>query len=124
MIVIDACQAARRSPGRSAVGNDHGIRCLLVHIKDEALRQWCESWEFESSTAARRRRSVIGEAIKLTGASCNTLKQHFCAHWLNAACWPGTAVTVGSGTACAERLRNAGSISASGIEPAAKSIRS
>lgn len=26
-----------------------GIRCLLVHAKDEAARQWYESWEFESS---------------------------------------------------------------------------
>lgn len=24
-----------------------GIRCLLVHAKDEAARQWYESWEFE-----------------------------------------------------------------------------
>lgn len=28
-----------------------GIRCLLVHAKDEAARQWYESWEFESSPA-------------------------------------------------------------------------
>ena len=26
-----------------------GIRCLLVHAKDEAARQWYVSWEFESS---------------------------------------------------------------------------
>jgi GNAT superfamily N-acetyltransferase len=26
-----------------------GIRALLVHAKDEAARQWYESWEFESS---------------------------------------------------------------------------
>jgi len=26
-----------------------GIRCLLVHAKDDALRQWYESWEFEPS---------------------------------------------------------------------------
>ena len=26
-----------------------GIRCLLVHAKDEVARQWYESWEFESS---------------------------------------------------------------------------
>ena len=26
-----------------------GIRCLLVHSKDEAARQWYESWEFEPS---------------------------------------------------------------------------
>ena len=26
-----------------------GIRCLLVHGKDEAARQWYESWEFEPS---------------------------------------------------------------------------
>ncbi|MGB9671199.1 MAG: GNAT family N-acetyltransferase, partial [Halothiobacillaceae bacterium] len=26
-----------------------GIRCLLVHAKDDAARQWCESWEFEPS---------------------------------------------------------------------------
>jgi len=26
-----------------------GIRCLLVHAKDEAARQWYESWEFEPS---------------------------------------------------------------------------
>lgn len=26
-----------------------GIRCLLVHAKDEAARRWYESWEFESS---------------------------------------------------------------------------
>jgi GNAT superfamily N-acetyltransferase len=26
-----------------------GIRCLLVHAKDDAARQWYESWEFESS---------------------------------------------------------------------------
>ena len=24
-----------------------GIRCLLVHAKDDAARQWYESWEFE-----------------------------------------------------------------------------
>ena len=28
-----------------------GIRCLLVHAKDEAARQWYESWEFEPSPA-------------------------------------------------------------------------
>ena len=26
-----------------------GIRCLLVHAKDEAARKWYESWEFEPS---------------------------------------------------------------------------
>lgn len=26
-----------------------GIRCLLVHAKDDASRQWYESWEFEPS---------------------------------------------------------------------------
>lgn len=26
-----------------------GVRCLLVHAKDEAARQWYESWEFEPS---------------------------------------------------------------------------
>jgi len=26
-----------------------GIRCLLVHAKDEAARQWYEAWEFEPS---------------------------------------------------------------------------
>lgn len=26
-----------------------GIRCLLVHAKDEAARQWVASWEFEPS---------------------------------------------------------------------------
>lgn len=26
-----------------------GIRCLLVHAKDDAARQWYESWEFERS---------------------------------------------------------------------------
>lgn len=26
-----------------------GIRCLLVHSKDEAARQWYVSWEFEPS---------------------------------------------------------------------------
>lgn len=26
-----------------------GIRCLLVHAKDEVARQWYESWEFEPS---------------------------------------------------------------------------
>ncbi len=26
-----------------------GIRCLLVHAKDDAARQWYESWEFEAS---------------------------------------------------------------------------
>ena len=26
-----------------------GIRCLLVHAKDEPVRQWYESWEFEPS---------------------------------------------------------------------------
>lgn len=26
-----------------------GIRCLLVHAKDEAARRWYESWEFEPS---------------------------------------------------------------------------
>ncbi len=24
-----------------------GIRCLLVHAKDDAAQQWYESWEFE-----------------------------------------------------------------------------
>ena len=28
-----------------------GIRCLLVHAKDEAARHWYESWEFEPSPA-------------------------------------------------------------------------
>ena len=26
-----------------------GIRCLVVHAKDDAARQWYESWEFEPS---------------------------------------------------------------------------
>ena len=26
-----------------------GIRCLLVHAKDEAARQWYASWDFEPS---------------------------------------------------------------------------
>nr|WP_319025427.1 GNAT family N-acetyltransferase [Acidithiobacillus thiooxidans] len=26
-----------------------GIRCALVHAKDDAARQWYESWEFEPS---------------------------------------------------------------------------
>ena len=26
-----------------------GIRCLLVHAKDEAARQWYASWEFDPS---------------------------------------------------------------------------
>ena len=26
-----------------------GIRCLLVHAKDETARRWYESWEFETS---------------------------------------------------------------------------
>jgi hypothetical protein len=26
-----------------------GIRCLVVHAKDDAARQWCTSWEFEPS---------------------------------------------------------------------------
>lgn len=26
-----------------------GVRCLLVHAKDEAARQWYASWEFEAS---------------------------------------------------------------------------
>jgi GNAT superfamily N-acetyltransferase len=26
-----------------------GIRCMLVHAKDDAARQWYESWEFEPS---------------------------------------------------------------------------
>ena len=26
-----------------------GIRCLLVHAKDEAARQWYGAWEFEPS---------------------------------------------------------------------------
>ncbi|GAB1407380.1 GNAT family N-acetyltransferase [Thermomonas brevis] len=26
-----------------------GIRCLLVHTKDDAARKWYESWEFEPS---------------------------------------------------------------------------
>ena len=26
-----------------------GIRCLLVHAKDEAARQWYDSWEFDPS---------------------------------------------------------------------------
>jgi GNAT superfamily N-acetyltransferase len=25
------------------------IRCLLVHAKDDAARQWYESWEFDPS---------------------------------------------------------------------------
>lgn len=29
--------------------NIAGIRCLLVHAKDDAARQWYESWEFEPS---------------------------------------------------------------------------
>lgn len=27
-----------------------GIRCLLVHAKDDAARRWYESWEFEPSS--------------------------------------------------------------------------
>ena len=29
--------------------NIAGIRCLLVHAKDDAARQWYESWDFEPS---------------------------------------------------------------------------
>lgn len=28
-----------------------GIRCLLIHAKDDSARQWYESWEFEPSPA-------------------------------------------------------------------------
>ena len=35
---------------RTALAADiAGIRCLLVHAKDDAARQWYESWEFEPS---------------------------------------------------------------------------
>jgi predicted N-acetyltransferase YhbS len=27
-----------------------GIRCLLVHAKDDEARRWYESWEFEPSS--------------------------------------------------------------------------
>lgn len=30
-----------------------GVRCLLVHAKDDAARQWYESWEFEPSPSDR-----------------------------------------------------------------------
>lgn len=30
-----------------------GIRCLLVHAKDDAARQWYEAWEFEPSPSDR-----------------------------------------------------------------------
>lgn len=30
-------------------GDIAGIRCLLVHAKDDAARRWYESWEFEPS---------------------------------------------------------------------------
>jgi GNAT superfamily N-acetyltransferase len=30
--------------------NIAGIRCLLVHAKDDTARQWYESWEFEPSS--------------------------------------------------------------------------
>ena len=35
---------------RTAQASDiAGMRCLLVHAKDDAARQWYESWEFEPS---------------------------------------------------------------------------
>ena len=34
---------------RTASGRIAGIRCLLVHAKDEAARQWYQTWEFEPS---------------------------------------------------------------------------
>lgn len=35
---------------RTAQASDiAGIRCLLVHAKDDAARQWYESWEFDPS---------------------------------------------------------------------------
>lgn len=36
-------------PRTAQAANSTGIRCLLVHAKDEAARQWYESWEFEPS---------------------------------------------------------------------------
>ncbi|MHB1605780.1 MAG: GNAT family N-acetyltransferase [Leptospirales bacterium] len=49
----------RRGPGQSLLrdallrtaqaADIAGIRCLLVHAKDDAACQWYESWEFEPS---------------------------------------------------------------------------
>lgn len=30
-----------------------GIRCLLVHAKDDAAREWCQDWGFEPSPSDR-----------------------------------------------------------------------
>ena len=42
--------ALAQSGSRTAQAADiAGIRCLLSHAKDDAARQWYESWEFDPS---------------------------------------------------------------------------
>ncbi len=41
--------ACGRTFVRAQAADIAGIRCLLVHAKDDAARQWYESWDFEPS---------------------------------------------------------------------------
>ena len=41
-----------------------GIRCLLVHAKNDAARQWYESWEFEPSPTEPYHQFLILKDLK------------------------------------------------------------
>jgi GNAT superfamily N-acetyltransferase len=41
-----------------------GIRCLLVHAKDDAARRWYESWEFEPSPTDPRHLFLLVKDIE------------------------------------------------------------
>jgi GNAT superfamily N-acetyltransferase len=41
-----------------------GIRCLLVHAKDDAARRWYESWEFEPSPTDPRHLFLLVKDIQ------------------------------------------------------------
>jgi GNAT superfamily N-acetyltransferase len=45
-----------------------GIRCLLVHAKDDAARQWYESWEFEPSPTDPYHLFLMLKDLKKLGA--------------------------------------------------------
>lgn len=47
-----------------------GIRCLLVHAKDDRARQWYRSWEFESSPTDPYHLFLLLKDIKVSLDDC------------------------------------------------------
>jgi hypothetical protein len=48
-----------------------GIRALLVHAKNDAVRQWYLNWEFEPSPTHPRHLFLLLKNLKALAASMN-----------------------------------------------------